>query len=434
MATTITTSSVGYVPPQGTDDSIEDTTGGSVNRNGSVNVNGSVQSGGVSTIDVEQFYKDVLKFVYDEYTQTGTEDPLVDDKGAPRIDAPVMSFSANDMIDLLRSLRSKTQDEQLKTAQKGLESARLKSEKNTEQQLDKIKDWIEKCKEAQSKGTLGKVFGWIGKIFAVVASVVAVAAAAVATAASGGAAAPLLAMAIVGAISATMSLASAISQECGGPEISINSLIQHTVGKFLTDVCGVDPKVAENVCKIVGGALALACPIMLAIEPSLLGNMAQSIALMSGASEEVAGYIGLALTVAAAVGVGIAMAVMSGGSSLVNTSTQVANNVILQTVKTLNTVVNASSAIVSGGTQVAQGGLNISKAQSQKKAEDALSDQKALQALMIKLQKQMEEDREELKKVIQQIEESTQTVSKMLAGTTASMTQIATNMGSRSTV
>src|SRR5690606_29222578 len=108
--------------------------------------------------------------------------------------------------------------------------------------------------------------------FAFVAAIVSVVAAAAATIATGGAAAPLLALAIVGAIAATMSLANAISQECGGPEISINSLIQHTVGKFLTDVCGMDPKQAENICKVLGGAMSIACPIMLAIEPSLLGN------------------------------------------------------------------------------------------------------------------------------------------------------------------
>jgi hypothetical protein len=338
------------------------------------------------------------------------------------------------MVDLLRSLRSKTQDEQLKTSKEGLESARIKAEKNTEHQLEKIKEWIDKCKEAESKGALGKIFGWIGKIFAFVAAIVAVVAAAAATVATGGAAAPLLALAIVGAISATMTLASAISQECGGPEISVNSLIQNTVGRFLTDVCGVDPKEAENICKIVGGALAIACPVLLAIEPSLLGNMAQSIALMAGADEKTAGYIGMALTIVAAIGVGIAMAVATGGTSVASTATQISNKVVLATLKTFNTVLTGTSAVVSGGTQIAQGGLNISKAQSEEKAQQAISDKKELEAMMIKLQKQMEEGREEMKKIIQQIEESTQAVSKMIAGTTDNMNQIAMNMGSKSTV
>src|SRR5690606_30668950 len=170
----------------------------------------------------------------------------------------------------------------------------------------------------------------------------------------------------------------ATAEGCGGPEHSINGLVQHTVGKFLTDVCGVDPEQAENICKIVGGALAIACPVMLALEPSLLGNMAQSIALMAGADEKTAGYIGMALTIAAAIGVGIAMAVMTGGSSVASTATQVGNKVLLSSIKTFNTAMTGANAAVSGGTQIAQGGLNISKAQSEEQAQKAIADKKDL--------------------------------------------------------
>ncbi|MCZ4329456.1 type III secretion system translocon subunit SctE [Castellaniella denitrificans] len=425
MNTTIS-NGPGYTPPLG------GPTPGQVNGS-----NGTAGAMGTGQVDLEKFYDDVLTLVRQQ-EGSGVSDrggnPLIDKNGAPRIDTPSEVFSASDMVDLLRSLRSKTQDEQLSTAQKGLESARIKAEKNTEHQLEKIQEWIDKCKEAESKGALGKIFGWIGKIFAFVAAIATVIAAAAATVATGGSAAPLLALAIVGAISATMTLASAISKECGGPEISINSLIQHTVGKFLTDVCGMDPKQAENVCNIMGGVLAMTCPIMLAIEPSLLGNMAQSIALMAGADEKTAGYIGMALTIAAAIGIGIAMAVMTGGSSVASTAAQVGNKVLLSSIKVFNTVMSTANTVVSGGTQIAQGGLNISKAQSQEKADKAIADKKELEAMMLKLQKQMEEGREEMKKIIQQIEESTQLVSKMIAGTTDNMNQIAMNMGSRSTV
>ncbi|WP_368641180.1 type III secretion system translocon subunit SctE [Castellaniella ginsengisoli] len=425
MTTTIS-NGPGYTPPVG-GATPEQTNG----------LGGATGAGKTGQVDIEKFYEDILSLVkqQDESGASGRSgNPLIDKNGAPRIDTPSEVFSASDMVDLLRSLRSKTQDEQLNTAQKGLESARIKAEKNTEHQLEKIQEWINKCKEAESKGALGKIFGWVGKIFAFVAAIVAVVAAAAATAATGGAAAPLLALAIVGAISATMTLASAISQECGGPELSINNLIQQTVGKFLTEVCGVDPEQAENICKIVGGALAIACPVMLALEPSLLGNMAQSIALMAGADEKTAGYIGMALTIAAAIGVGIAMAVMTGGSSVASTATQVGNKVLLSSIKTFNTAMTGANAAVSGGTQIAQGSLNIVKAQKEEQAQKAIADKKDLEAMMLKLQKQMEEGREEMKKIIQQIEESTQLVSKMIAGTTDNMTQIAMNMGSRSTV
>jgi hypothetical protein len=398
---------------------------------------GATGTGKTGQVDIEKFYEDILSLVKQQDVSGASGrsgHPLIDKNGAPRIDTPAEVFSASDMVDLLRSLRSKTQDEQLNTAQKGLESARIKAEKNTEQQLEKIQEWIKKCEEAESKGALGKIFGWVGKIFAFVAAIVAVVAAAAATAATGSAAAPLLGLAIVGAISATMTLASAISQEYGGPELSINNMIQQTVGKFLTGVCGVDPEQAKKICKIVGGALAIACPVMLALEPSLVGNMVQSIALMAGVDEKIAGYIGMALTIAAAIGVGIAMAVMTGGSSVASTATEIGNKVLLSSIKTLNTAMTGANAAVSGGTQIAQGGLNIAKAQKEEQAQKAIADKKDLEAMMLKLQKQMEEGREEMKKIIQQIEESTQLVSKMIAGATDNMTQIAMNMGSRSTV
>ncbi|MBB6084956.1 type III secretion system translocon subunit SctE [Castellaniella defragrans] len=424
MSTTIA-NGPGYTPPMGGEPL------GQISGSG-----GTAGAAGTGQVELGKLYDEILSFARQQAVagQPGDGDPLTDRNGAPRIDAPNQAFSASDMVDLLRSLRSKTQDEQLKTAQRSLESARIKAEKNTENQLKKIDEWIGKAKQAQNKGLVGKIFGWIGKAFAFVAAIVTVAVAAAATVATAGGAAPMLAMAVVGAISATTTLASAISQECGGPEISFNSLIRHTVGRFLTDVCGVDAKKADSICKIVGGALALSSPLMLAIDPSLMGNMAQGIALLAGADEKTAGYIGMALTVVASIGVGIAMVAISGGTSMASTATQVGSNVMLATLKVLGTVVTGTSAAVSGGTQVAQGGLAISKGLTEEKAQHAIADKKALEAMMIKLQKQMEEGQEDMKKILQQIEEGAQVVSRMLAGAADSMQQVAMNMGGRSTV
>ena len=81
-----------------------------------------------------------------------------------------------------------------------------------------------------------------------------------------------------------------------------------------------------------------------------------------------------------------------------------------------------------------QGGLNIAIAVNQKDADKALADKKELEAIMIKLQKQMDEGEQELKKIIQEIQDSIQAVSKMLAGATDSMQQITSNIGKRAPV
>ncbi|ARP93563.1 type III secretion system translocon subunit SctE [Bordetella genomosp. 13] len=344
------------------------------------------------------------------------------ERGAPAIAEPSKSFNASDMVDLLRSLRGKSQDAQLKAAATGVESARIAAEKNNENQMEKVKEWIEKCKEADKGGLLGKIFGWIGKIFAALAALAAVAVAAVATVATGGAAAPFLAMAVIGAIGATMALADQISQEFGGPEISIGNLIQTVVGKFL-EACGVPPETAERIGRVMGGVMAIAMPVMLLVEPQLLGGMAQNIALLAGADEQTAGYIGMAVGLAAAITAGIAMAVISGGSSVGTSATKIAS-----------ALVGASAQIVQGATSVATGGIGIATAIDKRDAENAIAEKKELEAAMVKLQKQMEEGREELKKVIQQIEEGLQMVTKMLAGAADSMSQVTSNIGKRAAV
>jgi len=352
----------------------------------------------------------------------GTGDAVTDSRGAPALAAPVKTFSADDMVALLRTMQTKSQDAQLASAKEGLETARIKAEKNTENQLSKIKEWISKCKEADSKGFFAKLFGWVGKIAAALAAVASVVVAAAATAATGGAAAPLLALAVVGMVGATIMLADQVSQEFGGPQISIGNLLQTVVGKFL-EACGVDAEMAERIGKVMSGAMAMMVPVMLLIEPQLMGTMAEGVAKLAGASDDVAGKISMGFGIAAAVTVGIAMAVMSCGAGAGAAISRVGG-----------AVVGAGSQILQGATSIAQGGVGIAVAADRRDAENAIAGKKELEADMVKLQQQMEADREELKKIIQQIEEGMQAVSKMISGAADSMAQITSNIGKRATV
>ena len=102
--------------------------------------------------------------------------------------------------------------------------------------------------------------------------------------------------------------------------------------------------------------------------------------------------------------------------------------------KIASSLVGAGAQIVQGATSVATGGLKISEAIDKRDAENIIADKKELEAAMVKLQKQMEEGREELKKVIQQIEEGLQAVTKMIAGAADSMAQVTSNIGKRAAV
>lgn len=359
-------------------------------------------------------------------TAQGKGDGITDARGAPAIGNPVTSFSADDMTELLRSIRSKSQDAQLEGAKSGIETARIKAEKNTDSQLKKIEEWVAKSKEAEEKGTLGKIFGWIGKIVAVIAAVAAVAVAAVATVATGGAAAPLLAFAVIGLVGATISLADQISKECGGPEISIGNLLTTMSSKFL-EACGVPKEKAEQIGKVMAGVAAVMMPAMLLVEPGLAGTMATGICELAGADKNTTMYVAMAASVAAAITVGIVMVVASGGASAANVG-------MSTSIKLANTMVTAGAQIAGGVTTAATGAINISKAHTQREAENLLSDKKDLEAAMVKLQKQMEEGREEIKKVLAQIEDGMQAVTQMINGAAESMSQITANLGKRQSV
>ncbi|MCR2222805.1 type III secretion system translocon subunit SctE, partial [Salmonella enterica] len=84
--------------------------------------------------------------------------------------------------------------------------------------------------------------------------------------------------------------------------------------------------------------------------------------------------------------------------------------------------------IVSGAAQVAQGvasvgtgAVNIAVAKDKRDAENILASKKELDAMLVKLQQQMDESREEIKKVMQQIEDGIQAVSQMINGAADSM-------------
>src|SRR5690554_2856649 len=170
----------------------------------------------------------------------------------PALPPPDKTFSTDEMVALLRTLQEKTQSSQIESAKKQVETSQIDAKQNHAQQMEKIDKWVEESRKAEKSGLFGKIFGWIGKIAAVVASLAAVVAAGVATVVSGGTAAPLLVVASIGLVASTMSLASHISQELGGPEISFGNLIGTVVGKLL-QAFGVDEETANKIGRTVAG-------------------------------------------------------------------------------------------------------------------------------------------------------------------------------------
>jgi hypothetical protein len=168
---------------------------------------------GAGEIDQEKLLSELLKTL-ESYEGTGGKgvDPRPGPKGAPALEMPSGDFSADQLSLLLAALSNKNNESQLKTAKIGLDvSLKQKNEMHLKA-IQKIQEAAKAAQEASEKEKVGKIFGWIGKIAAFVAAVVATVVAAVMTVASAGAAAPLLALAVMGLVATGMDLANHISQ------------------------------------------------------------------------------------------------------------------------------------------------------------------------------------------------------------------------------
>ncbi len=336
--------------------------------------------------------------------------------GAPTLDGVLINFSAEDLAATLLVLQGKTQEAQLATAKEGLQISRDKMKALHEKNIKKLDEVIKKCESAASKSKLGKIFGWVAKVAAFVAAGVALAL----TVASGGAAAPLLALAIVGMVGSAMSMASSISQELGGPPLELGSLATMASKAFLGAV-GVPADKLEAAAKLMGGALAVGlAPCSLLIDNQLLSNVATGIAELGGANAATTAYLGMAVALATGVAV-IAVNIATGGGSGISKLTDLVKNV--------PNALHTGAKLTQGAMTVAEGTTQILSTTHQFKADQAQVDRQKFSALLVKLQAQMEEDQEQIKKVVQEIQDGYTAVSQMIAAAGESRAQISANIG-----
>lgn len=336
---------------------------------------------------------------------------VVDAAGAPSIDGVSFNFSAEDMAAALQVLQGKTQDAQIRTAKEGIEVSKVKQQNAHETAMKKLDEWIKKCKDAAAKQKALGIFGWIGKALAFVACAIAAVAATVLT---GGAAAPLLAVAVVGMVASGISLASGISQAAGGPSLDVSSLMTKACAALLKAV-GVPADKVDAASKIMAGAVALLmCPAAIALDPSVIGNMAGGIAMLATDNPTKVAIVTAVFSLVASLGVGIAMAAMTGGASAADT---------------ISKITKAVTGAMQGINTMVTGGLNIGIAMDEHGAAMAQVDKKKIDALVLALQKQMEEDRDQLKKVLEEIQQGVSVVSQMINAAGESRTQIAANLG-----
>lgn len=333
------------------------------------------------------------------------------------LSCPAQAFSAEEMVSLLRTLTEKLGSARLNAAKKNIETDQVEANQNNEKLKATITTWIEKSKAAETSSGLGKIFGWIGKIAAFVGSLAAVVALSAGSVVTGGAATPLLVVATIALISSGMALVDQVSQELGGPEISFGNVITQTVAQVL-QAFGVSEETAEKVGKTLAGATALILPALLLIEPSMMGDLLSGVCGLAGVDEKTLGTISMVATLVTGIGVAVAMTVFTAGGAAGIAMAKIAQ---------------AGGLIASGVSQAGQGVTGIVSAKYHADADKAVADKKKLTAIMQALYTHMQEERDTIKQVLLDIDESTQAVTRLITDTADSMHQITHNLRGPST-
>jgi hypothetical protein len=274
------------------------------------------------------------------------------------------------------------------------------------------------------KEKVGKIFGWIGKIAAFVAAVVAVVAAAVLTVATAGAAAPLLGLAVMGLVATGFDLANHISQNMTppGPEISISKFMTDAATAILTKVCGMSEDEAKKFAPILAAVMATVVSAGAAaiLAPDLYGNAAAAIAVAAGMDPKDAQWLAMAVTLAVTLAVAITMVVATCGMSTFDG--------VARTVQMAGKIAQAAGSIMSGVTNVGTGIAKIDAAGSTKDAEVARAQKKEIDALITKMAAQMEDERERLKELLANLDQSMTMVSQMIASASQTKLQMSKNI------
>ena len=360
----------------------------------------------------------------------------------PSLPAPLMEFSAEDMALILTSLKNKTSEIQLSNAKEGLNISKKKMDDLNANAMDKIKTMIAAAEKAAKMAKAGGIMNWLGKIGGFLGAVLGVVIAAAVTAASGGAAAPLLVLAVAGLVGASFSLAGQISTSLGGPPLDLASLAKTVVSKILSAVAdgiasakGLKGEALdafkEKIQKYVGAIAQVIAGVVFSnaalADPALAGNMFGGLATIFGADEAKAAIVAASFTAAVSVavaGVTLALAIATGGAAAGSAVSGVMN-----AITAVGQVAQAGMAVAQGALAVTQGAVGMAKSVEENKGSIAIADKKVISALIVKLQKDMEDGKDEIKKVIDEIMESITLVSQMINSGAQNRAQIISNMG-----
>lgn len=347
-------------------------------------------------------------------------------KAPPQLDEP-FPFSAEDLADQLRYLGAKNQEAQLLGVEANILRNKDAMERNHAAAIAKMDEYRAKCEEAENASKTQKILGWVTKGLAVAGSAIALIGALAATGLSAGLASPAVIFSAIALTASVISLASAISQECGGPALELSSLLTKGFGAVLTKL-GVPEDKAESIGKILAGAAAitLTAGTVLFLDPAFLSNIVAGGMELGGVDERTMAIVTTVVTAATALTYGIAAAAISFGAG--------GTGQVVNAISKLAALGQAATTVASGGTQIASSSMGIVATTAQHGADTAIADKKIIDAATVALMKVIEENAEEMKKLLKEIEDAMQSISDIIVGTAQSQSVIAANLKGRAAV
>ena len=321
------------------------------------NLSGSQGLDGTTQVNFESLQKLVKTLVSESGLPDAPSSPQTGVKDLPTLAAPTAGGLSLDMLAKMINNEARTQ-----ATRDGVNSLEARGKEREEVNQKKLEEIMERLDDMKSKGVLDvfkKVFAWVGAILGAVAGALSLAVGV----ATGN---PLLIAG--GAILATMAVNNIVSMATDG-KVSIGAGI---------------------------GAIAKSC----------------------GASEEVAGYIGMAFEMAITI-VGIGLSLGAGaGSAVAN-----AKNTLSQGIKLATNVTN----VVNSAVQVGSGATTIASSVNTYKLAQGQADMKELQAILERIQQAQDMDLDFMKGVMERAEKMLADVNEVVQNCNEAQTAILSN-------
>lgn len=336
-------------------------------------------------------------------------EPTANSNGAPWLATPSTTpLSAADLADWLSVMNNESAENQIGPLQQQLKTKNTQQMQALERSNALILKNIDLAKQADARRKAGGILGWIKKAATFAAAAVAVAVISFVAAPV----APLVIAVAVGALlNASLSMASDISQACGGPALPDSMAAALSAGlTALLVQAGVDKDMATGLGMVISGSLALvAClatgnPAALMADPAFAGQLVGGAAMLGGSGEAMTQTVAGWTTVAASVLTAVTLIALTGPMALTDRA-----SMVLKATKTF-------SAATEVGTGAYQAKIDIDIGRLRAQQIDLQADNAQIAALISRLQSQWEAVKDELNRVIAALNDNNAVIADILNG------------------